>query len=229
MFNRFCVSQNLRSHLNQQQIPPEAISLVTAYSKAYESDVRGTLLNDNHAFGETGEMDRKVPPNSEKPSALPIEYHKLLKQWISDHDPYVLTSGIRLRGLMRTKFQRFAQVFHTAAASPRDSRVLYQQNPSKLGVGCIRDIFSHTRYRSDGSEVTETFFVVDTYQALSSYHALDHYRLFRIVAGQIHYAKFLPDPVIITPSEVICHVALTECKLLGVEEYCVHTLPPDKV
>ena len=231
MFNRFCMTQNLRSHLHQQQIPPEAIPLILAYNKAYESDIRGTLLNDNYGFDDAGELDGKAHPKHQKLTTLPIEYHRLLKQWISDHDPNVPASGIRLRGLVHTEFRRFSQVFQTAAASPRDSCILYQQrNPSELCAGRIRDIFSHTRYRNDGSEATETFFVVDPYQALSHTHtALDWYRLFPTVGGHIHYAKFLPDPVIITGSEVVCHVALTECDLPGVEEPCVHTLPLDKV
>ena len=223
------MSQNLRSHLDQQRIPPEALPIIAAYHRAYESDIRGTLLGDNLTFDDAGEMNLEAPLK-QKLAALPIEYHRLLKRWILDHDPDVPTSGIRFRGLMRNKIRRFAQDFQTAGTSPRDSHILYRKSPSELCTGRIRDIFSHTRYRNDGSEATDTFFVVDTYQALSSTHAeLDDYRLFPVVGGRIHYAKFLPDPVIITRGDVICHVALTKCDLPNVEESCVHALPLDKV
>ena len=223
------MSQNLRSQLHQQQIPPEVLPMIASYNKAYESDVRGTLLGDNSAFDDTEDMDAETPI-TQRLTALPIEYHQLLKRWILDHDPSIPASGIHFHGLMRNKIRRFAQDFQTARTSPQDSHILYQRNPLKLCTGRIRDIFSHTRYRTDGSGVTDTFFVVDTYQTLSSTHALlDHYRLSPVVGGQIHYVKFVHDPVIITRSDVICHVALTECELPGVEELCVHSLPLDKV
>jgi hypothetical protein len=225
MFNHFCMSQKLRLLFHQQQIPQSIHPIISHYYKAFSSDIRGTLLNDNLAFDE----DSANIPVKKNLSILPKEYHSLLRQWLLSHDPDVSVTNIPLRASMRAKFQRFGQVFQAVMSSPRDSYIMYKDSTSGTrAAGCIRDIFTHARYRH-GSATVDTFFIVDTYMPLSSVHAeIDPYRQFPIVGGRLFYNSFLPHPTIILASDVMCHFACTVHDVPGIDEKCIHALPFDK-
>ena len=231
MFNRLCMTQNLRSALNTQQLPNSIHPIIAHYEKAFQSDIRGTLLHDNLVFhNDTLGLDTAAPKQTPVTS-LSNEYHDLLQRWIHHREG---GSNFRepssRRVVFMTKFQRFGQVYQTATSSPRDSYIIYK-NLSSTPLECagrIRDIFSHTRSTKDGNSRTETFFVIDPYERLSPSHAkFDLYRKYPIVGGEIFYNSFY-SPVIISSSDLVCHFARTPQEQTGIKLECFHALPLDK-
>jgi hypothetical protein len=228
LFNRFCSSQNLRSLFDAQLLPSSMHSIITEYDKTFNSDIRGTLLQDNLAFDDLTKLDDDHTKENTRLEALPHEYHKLLQQWVQKHDQEA--KSIPTHAIMSSKFRRFGQWYQTAASSPRDSHILYKDSTSMTSAGRIRDIFSHTRYRRDGSETTEIFIIVDVYKHLSPIHAaFDLYRNFPDVAGQIYYKEFSGQPVIVSCGAVLSHFVCTPEDVPGIDRQCIHALPLDKV
>jgi hypothetical protein len=202
-------------------------SIITHYDHTFNSDIRGTLLQDNLIFNDSMKLDVDQTKENTRPVSLPHQYHKLLQQWLHKHDQEI--KSVPNRGITVSKFRRFGQWYHTAVSSPRDSCILYKDSTSTQ-AGQIRDIFTHTRCRKDGSEATETFVIIDVYKHLSPTHAaFDLYRNFTDVAGQIYYNEFSVEPVIVPCGAVLSHFICTPEDVPGIDKQCIHVLPLDKV
>jgi hypothetical protein len=231
LLHRFCMRQNLRALFNTQQLPNELHPIITQYDKAFNSDIRGTLLHDNHAFNDalnSGKDDDTF--NQINLTSLPKQHYKLLQKWVREHDDKSPERSIPNQVSFLSTFRRFGQVYQTADSSPRDSYVLYKDVSSTISAGRIQDMFMHSRTSANKTDKQQTFFVINPYQHLSSDHEkFDPYRQFPANAGQMYYDKFYTKPVIVSCDEVLCHFVCTPEHIAGINEMCIHVLPLDKV
>jgi hypothetical protein len=97
-----------------------------------------------------------------------------------------------------------------------------------ISAGCIQGIFSHTRRRQDGSDHTQTFFMVKQYRPLSpEYCAHDPYRRFQATAGQLYQDATYSGLAIISFSELLHHFAYARTMLPSIGAAIV-ALPLDR-
>jgi len=94
-------------------------------------------------------------------------------------------------------------------------------SPGSWSAGRIREILTHE---------SQTLIIVDPFRALSPvdvHH--DHYRTYPASGGRIFYDEPDRSPVIISPMELMCHVALVQNVSDGiVAPHCL-TIPLDRV
>ena len=81
------------------------------------------------------------------------------------------------------------------------------------------------------SDVGSVLLSVETFAPLSHEdQENDPYRLWGFSGGELFYDHFLDTPVVVTPAQILGHIAKTSVgNVFGIERPCVHTLPLDQV
>lgn len=239
MLRKFCMGQNLRALLSPDETPPVLHDLLAEYQHTFNSDNRGTLLNDTLAFDLSFKKSTESvtwTPKDMKP--LPTSEYVQLVDWYSHHlpatTPYDYCSHNRV--FMREKVQWLGQMFQTNKSSSfGDSKIVFSQGayPKEWSAGCIRNIFSHTRTRNspnDSESITQTFVLVDVYSPLLPEHEhLDHYRVFPM-GGHIFYERFEPRAVLMRIDDILGHFGYVSVEIPGIDaDKCLLAKPFVKV
>lgn len=229
MFKRFSMGQNLRSIFHSQQIPTQIHAIIGEYDKTFCSDIRGTFLNDDLASDGPREQEEQGSGRSADSLNLPMHIRALLQHRIAVESP--LSMWIPHTGVIRQKVTRLGQSYQIPAASVGDSRIVFRhEHNAEWSAGCIRTIFSHTRYLATGAKLTQTFLLIDEYSQLADSDVLmDPFRNFPILGGRLFYNHFNREPVLLEVNDIVCHFAHTKLNIPGIDQECIHALPLDKV
>lgn len=122
--------------------------------------------------------------------------------------------------------------FLSASESPRDSNILFRsaaESQSSSSAGRILQIFSYSVSDRTGKPMESTFLYVAPLAKLSPEDAThDPYRSYAHIGGELYYDQYLPG-IIITPEDIISHVARTPMAFPTIPHPCVHILSLDKV
>jgi hypothetical protein len=181
-----------------------------------------------------------VVPDDSRLSSLSTDSYELLKHWILEHDPRSHgppTSAV----FHRTHITRLGQRFEVSSSSSTNSQILYRQGTSRVlqrrpetshswNAGVLNQIFSHTRTRENGRQLTQTFAVLTPYETLSKTLAerKDRYKDFPVLANRLFYEQLSNTQLIIPLDQIVCHFAYTPVDLGG-EFTLMHAHPLDKV
>ncbi|KAG1854890.1 hypothetical protein F4604DRAFT_1685900 [Suillus subluteus] len=233
MSTRFCQEQRLRALFEDNTAPGVTKTLCPTFERAFNHDTRGTLKGDMIAFKcTTGDS---VTWTHSQSSALSKPISQLLSAWLNHH-PQSHESGkpsrAALRGLQLKSISIGDYDYKTAVVSPCDSYLIYSSSSSPIWfAGQIQDIFTYGHRHGDKVELVQHFVVLCAFKSLSSDHAvLDPFRAFQLAGGQLFYASFEEDHVLIPLGDIICPFAHTlytlDIKAQAIP--CIHALPLDK-
>jgi hypothetical protein len=139
---------------------------------------------------------------------------------------------VRFFGTHRRKVKAYNKIFihgvsfQTRYSAPRDSYITFE-NGNEIWSGSI----DHILLPEDTADIHSILLSVETFSPLSPEDQQnDLYRLWGFSGGELFYDRFLDIPLIITPTQVLGHIAKTSVgKVLGIDRSCVHTLPLDQV
>ena len=222
LLTRFCMSQDIRILMQTANLSPILSQLQLAFSKALESDTRGTFWNDLWAF-TPDEQFTALSKSKEAPLPRWIR-EKLIKGKLGGiatrHCPYACLTleSLTFRGMR----------FSIATNSLGNSYIVFNRksgNNDPWSAGSIQMIF-HLRI----DETTHgPFFVIKPYLPLNTDDSrFDPYRKFLLAAGQLVYEE-CGDLVVCTLEEASCHFAHTPYKCPNITKQCIHVLPLDRV
>lgn len=116
--------------------------------------------------------------------------------------------------------------FQTRNSLPADSYIICEHQGVQH-CGRIESIF----LPPGQEDTTNVLLAIRIYTPLSEEDKTkDPYRLWGFSGGELFYDQFLEDYLIITPEEVIGHIAKTALgSVFGIDNECVHILPLDQV
>ncbi|EIW83734.1 hypothetical protein CONPUDRAFT_150798 [Coniophora puteana RWD-64-598 SS2] len=101
MTERFCMAQNLRAIFSSAMLPEELAELIPEYERVFNSDIRGTLLNDMLAYTEYFEAEEEQETWQEKDlTPLTSSEYALLTDWLSQQTPACKRRGRILQNLL---------------------------------------------------------------------------------------------------------------------------------
>ncbi|KAG1885889.1 uncharacterized protein F5891DRAFT_1232191 [Suillus fuscotomentosus] len=207
MFENFCIAQSLRSLITSGQLPDVLSRFVDVFTKTFRDDrSRGTLISESRAF----KVKFSVKPDSmfsaiqrwktknnyeeslllgtthSKPCSPVVKVHHSLEKDGILYKPHT-TPG-------QTEPQPASGTLLSAFNTSSDDDT-HRLDPNPDHPGRIREILTHE---------SQTLIIVDPFRALAPvdvHH--DHYRT-------IFYDEPDRSPVIISPTELMCHVALVQ-------------------
>ncbi len=222
LLTRFCMSQDIRILTQTANLPPILSHLQRAFSKALESDSRGTFWNDLWAFAPEEQF---TVLSKSKEAPLPVWIREKLTKGLlgSIAAKYYPSVCLTLESLTFRGMQ-----FSIATNSLGNSYVVFKRksgNDEPWSAGSIQMIFH--------LPIEETthgpFFVIKPYLPLNTADAkFDPYRKFLFAAGQLVYDE-CGDLWVCTLGEVLCHFAHTPYKSPDIPKQCIHVLPLDRV
>ena len=116
--------------------------------------------------------------------------------------------------------------FQTRHSAAGDSHITFESG-DEIWSGSIDKIL----LPEGVSDVRSVLLSVETFTPLSPEdQENDPYRLWGFAGRELFYDLFLGTPTIITPAQILGHIAKTSVgKVFGIERPCVHTLPLDQV
>jgi hypothetical protein len=116
--------------------------------------------------------------------------------------------------------------FQTRHSAARDSYITFESG-GEIWSGSIDQIL----LPQDVSDVHSVLLSIEAYLPLSPEdQENDPYRLWGFSGGELFYDISLDTPIIITPAQILGHIAKTSVgNVFGIERPCVHTLPLDQV
>lgn len=231
MFQSFSMGQRLRTLFHADRIPPSLHRLIALYRVIFKSDICGSVLADALSFDEMFQK-REEHANWTNYDLKPLSSraYELLCQWIHQRDPEMEDQAILAKAFMRTEIGRLGQLYQTWDTSSSNSQVVFTTTNGEWSAGKIAEIFSHTRRRKTGQDITETFAIVHELASLSpSQVHLDHYRKFPIVGGRLFHNRTNIYPILLNINDVDCHFVSCMEFLPGMARSCILALPLDKV
>lgn len=196
LFHRFTMAQNIRTLFNIDNLPAPLQPLVSIFKKTFQSDIRGTLINDVLSFDENFQgIEEKMTWTSQQTSRLREPVYHLLQSWIKTNDPDMKDSPILCEAYSRTSIGRLGHTFHTDQTSSTDCDILFNTDDNQTSAARVSEIFSHTRqHGSTGKIITQTFVVAKPYANLKPHQIPeDPYRAFPILDGRLYRNKFRPE------------------------------------
>ncbi|KAL0957380.1 hypothetical protein HGRIS_001182 [Hohenbuehelia grisea] len=228
MFRSFCRVQNTRILFDEKLIPPALVEIIPLFKHHFETEIRGTRLNDELAFSDTFvKVQERVdwdPADSER---LDGPTYAKLCDWL--HSTVGAVPGFIRRSVhFRTKIGRLGQHFHAAPSSISNSYVLFRApGEDDLVAGRIERIFSHAR-GTDNEKMGQTFCLVRKFACLSpSQQALDPFRRYSSVCGRLVSKSLLEDEVLVREEDIACHFAYLALDYPHIGT-CMLALPLDK-
>ena len=117
-------------------------------------------------------------------------------------------------------------VFQTRHSATRDCHITFESE-GNIWSGSIDQIL----LPEGVSDTYSVLLSIETFPPLSHEdQERDPYRLWGFSGGELFYDFFLDTPIIITPAQVLGHIAKTSIgRVFGIKRPCVHTLPLDQV
>jgi hypothetical protein len=229
---QFTKGQRLRALYHIESTPSSIHELIRIYEKVFKSDIRGTHLDDVLSFNEDfKEMEEKVTWRRDELVKLSDTSYDLLKKWMKINDTSMRDQILVNTVFQRSKLTRLGQTFQTLTGSGINSQIIFSTSSGDWSAGSITQIFSHTRRRATGGEVTQTFFVVNPYAPLSPKDSKkDCYRTFPVAGGRLFYDMVCETgPILLSVDAVKSHFALCRFAIAEIEKDCILALPLDKV
>lgn len=224
MFERFCMTQNLRA-LMQTTLPRELDEMQTTFLSLFENDYRGSLLYDIWA---PDTFDLPVYRNTSDLKALDNPTWVTLQTRLETmfpgrpvRQPVLFQKFVTLRG------QTFAVRQDEGRRGLGNSNILWGQLATGTWkVGRLRSIFV---WRTSGTEIV--FVMVDELKPLSSAEAKhDPYRKFdSSVAGRIFHKTSYGEPRLLTLEKITCHFAEMAYTSTNLKAGYVHVIPLERV
>lgn len=237
-----CRASNLRPLLQDSQLRPFLQEFLQALDRKSGEDKRGLRLDAILRGGVQSSAAVLPPPDPTlRLSRLDdATYIALLMKLNAESvsTPYVNSAhnpppsgSLRLPHSAQLYLKTFIRgiFYHVAHSSSRDSNILFTLPTfASPCVGCIVNIFSHSRPTSDGTR-TELFLLVRRYRELTPEDAVhDLFRQFPVAGGRLVYDAE-EDRCLIRPCDVVCHVAHTKVEVADIASACRHILPLDRV
>lgn len=199
MFRRFCMGQKLRSIATSLgKLPSSITGIVPSFLEqfGYQQKQTGTFVTDflslngaPEAERLSGQSDREIPKDLIKLLAI---YYKMPIQGFYSRG--VIRKSLTIRGV---EYKRFT-------LSPSDSYVLIQR-AERTCAARIEAIFD---YRTSKQGEWNSYLAVKAFKPLSTSDAAkDLYRAIPRM-GCIYQDVLEPQPILITPAEVISHLCV---------------------
>ncbi|KAJ3506647.1 hypothetical protein NLJ89_g6753 [Agrocybe chaxingu] len=209
MFRKFCNAQNLRTLFTPPNIPSVLTPLVDLYRDRFTADVRGTLLQDSIQHDSSYQpLEESITWKSSQMMNLPSTTFEILRGWILENDELMGDQPISRRVFDRDEITRIGQTFSTQDTSTSNCHVVHMQSNENWTAACIQSLFSHTRTRSNGSSITQTFALVREYGALrGSDVAHDDYRHYPDIGCQLFHTRFTKIHRLLTLDQIDGHFA----------------------
>lgn len=227
MFNRYCRAQRIHALWKGGTMIPKIImdSLYNVFKQTFDSDHRGTRINDILAAGQS---DIITTPGSRLSEPIPAAFEPLLRArhgW-RKHEP--TPSVVSLSKVIRNGLIFKPHIGKTGALTTGDSHVILSDavmrewHPAR-----IESIFT-LKNKFVSSQI---FFLVRRFDSLSDKDSIhDHYREFPIVGGRIFYSHLPDEYALVTLDEIKCHFALTpDVCSNAIRTPHIHVLPLDRV
>nr|VWO97862.1 Uncharacterized protein [Ganoderma boninense] len=254
LLRRFCMQQNLRLMINDQDLPGSLHSLALGFTTTFRSKAAMSLLaatlapDDDHLDGFDSPAENKFQSNhlSDPEYSTPIRSQTILPEdifpvfqewWFNHQTGPDLQPPLPFSRMLNQVTINGAE-YTTQRKRPRDSHVVITaEDEQDWQAGCIRQIFEHTQHHR-----SQIFLVVDCFKQLTHEHALrDPCRAFPVAGGRLFYKTLLPVPKIVKTSDVTGHFACRDRVLPSGREpasddalesetiSCIHVLPLEKV
>lgn len=234
ILRRFCIEQDLRAGFSKAMLPAALHSLVNLFSQKFKPSTQGTLVADAISFAsgiddgelaEEGSDDELV--GKDKRIELPQSSSKALKKWLRKQSGEIHDITLPLLALQEKSLVYRGASYKPKHISTRDSHVAVGTTHSWRSAQ-IQSIFTFTYYIS-GKERMQTCLIIKRSTELEKEDArFDHYRTFA-TAGRICYSQEGPGEEVISPTELLCHVARTPGVCSRITKPHVHVLPLDRV
>lgn len=224
MFNTFIVGQQLRAGIVDRTWSQGDVQarLRDAFLATFESDRRGTLLNDIWAFDDEA---APTPDAHSTSSTLTEDIYALLQNRLNG--PSSQHRYFRQTVLVQPTITKNGVTFSTFRNSPGNSHVVYGPfSDGRWSAGRIVAIFfwPHTDSESIACLVVEPFRELE--DAETRY---DPYRLFHANAsGKLFHASF-ERPIVLLIQDIVCHFASTPYHITQLGTDVIHALPLDRV
>ncbi|KAH8976742.1 hypothetical protein EDB92DRAFT_1823306 [Lactarius akahatsu] len=205
--------------------------LLEAYKSTLSEDVRGTrlahLIDAVHLTQQTDfAYDRKRLRESRLPDAVLTVFIQFLYRKHPDlraKDSTGSSSTTSVSAQFLDKFSLRGVQYSTATCWSRDSHLFFR-SPQHEKSGQITHIFFHTHVPdSPSSSSWGQASHPSVYLCMQPYAPLQHSPDLREIDQRNEFAP----PVIIEPSDIICHIAVTPLEISGHE--VVHILPMDRL
>lgn len=228
------MAQNVRAIMSNGDIPYAVNKLYPYFQHVFDADRRGTHLSDMFALQDhaknllSSEIDDTSIEVVESVERLDRNTRGLYNNWRTLHptDAKLLPSNI-VKTVKKSAIKHRGFVFTTHSRLPRDSFVIYGTGiPDCWDAGQIQSFITVT----DSTQASRDFAIVKVYCSLRPEDILfDHYRRFPLSGGRIYYQEFMPDAIMISRDEIICHFASTPNVMRGILKDHHHVLPLDRV
>lgn len=220
MFERFCMSQRLKSIFHGEGLPPEVSTLATLYQETFEdADIRGTRITDALAFED--DIDEVVNIPSSSRNRLDAKTHSAVQQLVeAEVSPSVQ---------FHHRIKRRDLIF-----SPQDDNfanaqvVITTANGGDWFTGSIQRIFTAIWSNGMGKQSSGIFAEVLSYKVLNG-NIIDHYRQFGFAGGRLFYNELEENALIIPIDSITSHFAFTPQTELSTTVPVFHALPLNKV
>ena len=236
---------NLQALLaDDSEVQSHVGNLLEAYKSTLAEDVHGTrlahLIDAVHLTQQTDfAYDRKHLHESRLPDAVLTVFIQFLYRKHPDlraKDSTGSSSTTSVSAQFLDKFSLRGVQYSTATCRSRDSHLFFR-SPQHEKSGQITHIFFHTHVPdSPSSSSRGQASHPSVYLCVQPYAPLQHspdlreidrrYKRFGFAGGFLCRNEFAP-PVIIEPSDIICHIAVTPLEISGHE--VIHILPMDRV
>ncbi|GBE86757.1 hypothetical protein SCP_0906380 [Sparassis crispa] len=231
MLRRFCMRQNLRSLFNPESLPQSISSIIAPFISSFQSEHRGTLLQDMLAFedplGDPDLDNDELEEETRDFSRLGDQEWNALQSWFAGHNfirPHINRYVVRNK-----KLEVQDDIYKPVTTSRGDSYIVFQcADDADWRAGRVVDIFTHS-YRQENIDVRRNFLLVEEYIALEIRHIqFDPYRKFPFVGGRLFYDKVRDQLIVLEVDEITCHFAHTRRTTPSIDIDCVHVLPLNK-
>lgn len=223
MFDRFCMSQRLKSIFHGENLPPEVSTLATLYQETFEdADSRGTRITDALAFEDPADEVADMTGSSQ--SRLDAKTHHAVQQLVNGGG--TVSSMVRFHRRIKRRDLIFTPCDHNFA----NAQVVIHTAKDWF-TGSIQEIFTAVWSSSEGKQFSRTFAKVLPYKVLdATIINFDQYRQFGFAGGRLFYNELLKNDALVLPLDSIpSHFAFTPQTNSSITIPIFHALPLNKV
>ena len=219
-----CRNANLQVLLKDKAIGDTVEELLKAFGSFTGENRRGSRLSD---FRNPAQRLKLV--GNPKSIHLDERTHSALRSAVTSRAtaPWVdFFTNHRRKVSAYKKIVIRGVPFHTRQSAAGDSYITFESG-DEIWSGSIVQIL----LPEGALDVHSVLLSVETFPPLSPEdQENDPYQLWGFSGGELFYDHSLDTPIIITPTQILGHVAKTSVgKVFGIERPCVHTLPLDQV
>ena len=214
-----CRNANLQALLKDEAIGDTVQGLLKALRSFTDENHRGSRLSDLRNSGQ----QLKLLGNP-KSIYLDERTHSALRSAAAPA-PWV-NMNHRQKVNVYKKIVIHGVPFQTRHSAARDSYLTFESG-DEIWSGSIAQIL----LPEGTTDINSALLSIDTFSPLSlEDQRNDPYRLWGFSGGELFYDNFLDTPLIITPAQILGHIAKTSVgRIFGIGRPCVHTLPLDQV